>query len=74
MSHVPFEAADYFTTSRVARVLRVAEGTVRQLAQRGDLPSIRLSSGMRLYRRSDVERLAAHRDARAAAKAEAVAR
>jgi hypothetical protein len=33
--------------------VNVGEGTVRLMARRGELPSIRFSSGMRLYRRAD---------------------
>jgi len=57
--------ADYLTTATAARALGIAEQTVRLWVRRGDLPAIRLSSGLRIYRRADVDRL---RVARAAAK------
>jgi excisionase family DNA binding protein len=48
---------EQLTTSGVARELGVAEGTVRLMARRGELPAVRLSSGMRIFRRADVDRL-----------------
>lgn len=47
---------DNLTTSGAARELGVAEGTVRLMERRGELPAVRLSSGMRIFRREDVER------------------
>lgn len=47
--------ADFLTTSSVARELELAEGTIRLAARRGDLPSVRLASGTRLFTRADVE-------------------
>ena len=50
--------ADYpFTTSYVARTLGVSEGYIRQLAQTGRLPSVRLANGMRTFSPSDVAKL-----------------
>ena len=51
------------TTLGAARALGVCEGTVRALVRRGELPAIRLSSGMRIYRRLDVDRVRAARAA-----------
>lgn len=56
MVHAPTEP-DLLTTSVAARQLGVAEGTVRLMAQRGELPALRLSSGMRVFRREDLERV-----------------
>lgn len=55
--------SDHLTTSAVARELKVAESTVRLMARRGDLPAIRLLTGVRLFAREDVERLRRARDA-----------
>jgi len=57
------ESSDNLTTSSAARELGVAEGTVRLMERRGVLPAVRLSSGMRIFRRVDVERVAAQRKA-----------
>ncbi len=51
------------TTSSVARELNCSETTVRNLAKRGDLPSLRLSSGMRVFQKADVDRVNATRRA-----------
>jgi DNA-binding transcriptional MerR regulator len=51
------------TTSTAARRLDVSEGLVRFLARRGALPSIRLASGARVYRRIDVDALRRERSA-----------
>ena len=55
---------DRLTTSKVARALDVSEGTVRLMERRGELPAIRLTNGMRLFAREDVERLRQARRAR----------
>jgi len=49
---------DLLTTSPTAHLLKVAEMTVRAMADRGELPCVRTSTGARLFRRQDVERLA----------------
>lgn len=49
---------EFLTTSRAAHLLQVAEMTVRAMADRGELPCLRTSTGARLFRREDVERLA----------------
>lgn len=45
------------TVSEAARELEVSENTVRNLSDRGALPSTRTGGGIRLFKRSDVERL-----------------
>lgn len=60
----------FITTSAVARLLESSEATVRQLANRGQLPCIVLASGLRLYRRDVVERLAVERQAQRDARRE----
>jgi hypothetical protein len=54
---------EYLTTAPAARIGGWAEHTVRQKADRGELPCVRTSTGTRLFRRVDVERVA-HEDAR----------
>jgi excisionase family DNA binding protein len=49
---------EFLSTSPAAHILRVAEMTVRAMADRGELPCIRTSTGARLFRRRDVEQLA----------------
>ena len=56
--------AGALTVSGAARALRVSEGTVRAWERRGELPATKLASGMRLFRRADVERLIRARKAR----------
>jgi excisionase family DNA binding protein len=51
----------FLTTSAVARILQVADGTVRQMARRGELPSVSTEGGVRLFNRAEVERLAVER-------------
>ena len=52
------------TPADAARILGVVPATVRHMAIRGTLPALRTASGMRLFHRHDVERLAAERAAR----------
>jgi excisionase family DNA binding protein len=54
---------ELLTPADAARILGVVPATVRQLALKGRLPALRTASGMRLFRREDVEQL---REARAA--------
>ncbi len=54
------------TTAPAARILEASEATVRGLADRGLLLFERTESGVRLFEREDVERLAAKRKARRA--------
>jgi excisionase family DNA binding protein len=53
----------------VSEILGVGPDRVRQLADEGRLPYVRTKSGWRVYRKEDVERLAAERDAWEAANA-----
>jgi excisionase family DNA binding protein len=52
------------TVSKVAHLLQLAERTVRAMAARNELPCVRTESGMRLFDRAVVERIAAERMAR----------
>jgi len=56
------QRTDTITTSVAARILGKAEGTIRLMADRGDIPTVRTSSGTRLFDRAVVERLAAARE------------
>ena len=55
MNHHP---DDLLTPSDAARVLGLSADSVRVLSDNGRLPSMRTVSGRRLFRRSDVDRLA----------------
>jgi excisionase family DNA binding protein len=55
---------DFQTTSKAARILDCAEPTVRSMADRGELPCIRTSTGARLFRRADLERFARKQEAK----------
>ncbi len=57
-------------TSEVAYRLAVADSTVRALERRGVLRAEKTARGVRLFRRDDVERLAAERRAAAACNEE----
>jgi len=57
---------DLMTPSDAARILGLSADSVRVLGDSGRLPAMRTVSGRRLFRRGDVDRLAAQR-ARAAA-------
>jgi excisionase family DNA binding protein len=50
--------SEYLTTSRAAHLLQVAEMTVRAMADRGELPCARTSTGARIFRREDVQKRA----------------
>lgn len=52
---------DLLTPSDAARVLGLSADSVRVLSDTGRLPSMRTVSGRRLFRRSDVDRLALQR-------------
>lgn len=53
---------DYLTTAGAAQLLAVTPARVRQLARQGVLaPAARTESGIRLFRRQEVERLARRR-------------
>jgi excisionase family DNA binding protein len=58
MNHNP---DDLLTPSDAARVLGLSADSVRVLSDNGRLPSMRTVSGRRLFRRSDVDRLAIQR-------------
>jgi excisionase family DNA binding protein len=49
------------TVSPAAKILKTSEGTVRALARRRVLPSTRTSTGLRLFEKADVERVARDR-------------
>jgi DNA-binding transcriptional MerR regulator len=44
-----------------AKILAVTPATVRLMEARGELPAERTESGVRIFKRTDVERLAAAR-------------
>lgn len=52
---------DLMTTGEAARVLGLSADMVRWLERDGRLPAQRTTNGIRLFRRGDVERLAADR-------------
>ena len=52
---------DPILTGESARILEVSERVVRRYADEGRLRTIRTSRGIRVYERSDVERLARDR-------------
>jgi excisionase family DNA binding protein len=52
---------DLLTPSDAARVLGLSPDSVRVLSDNGRLPAMRTVSGRRLFRRGDVDRLAAER-------------
>lgn len=61
------------TAKEAAQYLGYAEGTVRNKAAAGELPTVKLGTALR-FRRSDLDGWIAEQDARAkAAKAEEVA-
>lgn len=60
---------ELLTTGEAAAILGLGPGMVRVLANTGRLPALRTSTGLRLYRRRDVDRLRAARDAAARARA-----
>jgi len=64
---------DLMTPSDAARVLGLSADSVRVLSDSGRLPALRTISGRRLFRRSDVDRLAAERAQQIAANAAAKA-
>jgi hypothetical protein len=58
------------TVSPTARLLDSSEGAVRQQARRGELPCTVTESGIRLFDRAAIERIAAERRARRAKSGE----
>jgi excisionase family DNA binding protein len=59
---------DLLTPSDAARVLGLSPDSVRVLSDSGRLPAMRTVSGRRLFRRGDVDRLAAERAHQSAAR------
>ena len=59
-THLP-DPDDLMTPSDAARVLGLSADSVRVLSDSGRLPAMRTVSGRRLFRRADVDRLAAER-------------
>jgi excisionase family DNA binding protein len=59
---------DLLTPSDAARVLGLSPDSVRVLSDSGRLPAMRTVSGRRLFRRGDVDRLAAERASHAAGR------
>ena len=55
---------DFITTADAARIAKVSEDTIRAWERRGILPATKTPSGLRLFSRADVERLAAERAAK----------
>jgi hypothetical protein len=49
---------DLVTTATAARLIGVAEGTVRLMERRGELPAQRTASGIRLFSRAACEHAA----------------
>lgn len=60
---------EVLSTAAAARILGVVPDTVRQLERKGEIPALRMEGGTRVFLRSDVERVAAEREARQNAKA-----
>ena len=56
---------EFVLVSEAARILSVTQQTVRLWERTGRLPAIRVSGGVRVFRRDEVERLAAERQMRA---------
>jgi excisionase family DNA binding protein len=75
LSHSPPtpDPEDLMTPSDAARVLGLSADSVRVLSDSGRLPAMRTVSGRRLFRRGDVDRLAAERAQQTAAAAAAKA-
>lgn len=55
-------ADDLMTASDAGRILGVSVDMVRLLARNGDLPFMSTISGVRLFRRADVDALARRRE------------
>lgn len=56
---------DLLTVGDASRMLDLTSRYVQDLADQGHLPVMRTARGLRLFKRSDVERLAAERTAKA---------
>jgi excisionase family DNA binding protein len=59
------ETEELLTVADAALILRLSVGMVRVLHGKGRLAAMRTPRGYRLFRRSDVERLAREREGRA---------
>jgi excisionase family DNA binding protein len=59
---------DLLTVADAAQLLRLSVDMVRHLENAGRLPALRTVKGMRLFKRVDVEALAAQRREQAASK------
>jgi DNA-binding transcriptional MerR regulator len=57
---------DPVTTSTAAQICSRSESTIKLWADRGVLPSLRLPTGIRIFERRDVERVARERQKQAA--------
>jgi excisionase family DNA binding protein len=73
LGHAAPNPDDLMTPSDAARVLGLSADSVRVLSDSGRLPAMRTVSGRRLFRRADVDRLAADRAQQTAAAAAAKA-
>jgi excisionase family DNA binding protein len=58
---MPANPDDLMSPSDAARVLGISVDQVRQLSDQGRLATLRTVGGRRLFRRSDVDQLAAKR-------------
>jgi excisionase family DNA binding protein len=56
---------DLLTVGDASRVLDLTPRYIQDLADKGRLPVLRTARGLRLFKRADVEQLAAERTARA---------
>jgi helix-turn-helix protein len=54
--------SELFTPSAAARFIRKSEGSMRVYAASGKLPCIRTSTGLRLFRRADLEKFISKQD------------
>ncbi|HET6282536.1 MAG TPA: helix-turn-helix domain-containing protein [Polyangia bacterium] len=72
MNHIT-DPNDLMTPSDAARILGLSADSVRVLSDSGRLPGMRTVSGRRLFRRGDVDRLAAERAQHAMAAAQSKA-
>jgi excisionase family DNA binding protein len=52
---------EFLSVTGAAKILDVAAQTVREMERRGRLSAIKTETGTRIFRRVDVERLAAER-------------
>lgn len=62
MKNPKVQGNDFLTTSPAARELGVSAQAVIQWEREGKLHAIRTATGIRLFRREDIERLKAERE------------